>query len=111
MGRPPSTPPLALISSNANTQASTTDRSLVAIVPLSECKPPTLTGVNSQLAPSGVASLPVAFSPGVACSVVLSTGLPADGGSAGLVAVVAAVSCVVAAVLVSSIAGATAECS
>src|SRR3954447_18154055 len=38
----PSTPPLALISSIAISSASRTDTSLMAMVPLSECRTPTL---------------------------------------------------------------------
>jgi Predicted membrane protein len=38
----PSTPPFALISSIASSSASLTDTSLIAIVPLSECRMPTL---------------------------------------------------------------------
>src|ERR1700678_179078 len=39
----PRTPPLLLISSNANSKLSPSDVSLIAIVPDSECKTPTLT--------------------------------------------------------------------
>jgi hypothetical protein len=40
----PSTPPLALISSTAIDTTSFKDTSLIAIVPLSECRTPTLIG-------------------------------------------------------------------
>src|SRR5688572_4570781 len=48
----PSTPPLALISSMAIISASRTDVSLMAMVPLSECRMPTLM-VSSALTTAG----------------------------------------------------------